>query len=106
MPCDSTVTKTKLVDGERLGEAMEGAGYTDVLVGVNAVTGRKDGTMLSYFRDRAGQPFSTYATGAKELVAINRRYAELGVRAWAKRAGYAVTANDGNGKITLTNRRG
>ena len=107
MACYSRITATKMTDSVRLGEALSSLGY-DPIPGVNVVTAMKDGReVLRYFRNNQGEGFSTYATDRDQLNGIQRRYSELGVRAWAKRSGFnvALAENDGR-KLTLINRRG
>lgn len=106
MPCYSTVTRTKMTDEARLAEALKAEGYV-VTQTVNDVTATKAGSSLSYFRNRQGEAFSTYALDGNQLNAVARKYTEIGVRAWAQRKGFSVgRVEDGGRKLTLINRRG
>ncbi len=99
MPCYSTITKTKMTDAEYLALAMEALGYklTSRTKDYIAAAG------IDFSRTRDGV-FQTTTTDVEKLQAIQRKYAETGVRAWAKRSGYSVTENDGR-NLTLINRR-
>lgn len=102
MPCFSNI-KTKLTDGNRIAEALKGLGFAVDRDGTSKViSGDKDGRRITFIK--AGAAY--YASGdTSELVGVSRAYAEIGVRAWAKARGYAVTEKAGQ-RITLVNRRG
>jgi hypothetical protein len=99
MPCFSIVTRTAMTNAERLAEAMRAAGH-------NRVSIERDGLVVvsdrAYFTRRThAEGFSTRNT----LGDIGKRYAELGVREWARRAGYNVLSLEDD-RMTLVNRRG
>jgi hypothetical protein len=104
MPCYSTI-KTKLSDGARIMKALEILGF-DLEVpdpeGMGIIVGKKNMNRITF--SKSGKVYSV-SGDAEELVSISRKYAEIGVRDWARRAGYSVTENDGQ-KMTLVNRRG
>ena len=106
MPCYSTIQRTKMTDATRLAEALTALGYDVRTVG-GVVAGSKRGAEEMRFSraTNAASPFVTYATDLDRLQAIQRKYSELSVRAWAKRSGYSVTRveDDGN-KLTFINR--
>lgn len=104
MPCSSRVTDTKMLDESRLSDALQRAGWT-VDVGGNVVTARNAGETVRFSRGRAGEAFVTMWADRAGLQAVQRQYAELGVRDWARRRGYSVAQSDGR-KLTLINRRG
>lgn len=107
MACYSTI-RTKLMDADRIVDALEQAGYK-----VDRVT-NSEGTLsihgvgsenrrILFTRSHVAESFA--ASGdTQDLTSISRRYAEIGVRAWAVRNGFSVTSKNGN-KITLQNRR-
>lgn len=100
MPCDSTI-KTKLTDRNRIAEALKGIGYTVEDTDDNMVVGEMGSRRIRFSSGRDG----FYASGdTRDLGKISKKYAEIGVRAWAKRAGYSITENDGT-NVTLVNRR-
>ena len=102
MPCDSTIT-TKLTDPNRITEAMKAMGYdVDRVDDDRVIVGRAGNQRLTFTRGSAeGYRASGYTT---DLPAVSKKYAEIGVRAWAKKRGYSILDNDGT-KITLVNRR-
>lgn len=104
MPCYSTVTKTKMTDAARIAEAMTALGYSKIDGKLNTVSGRIGAEGMLFTRRQEGAPFQTTNLDADRLKAIQRKYAEIGVRAWARRSGYAVTESDGR-SLTLINRR-
>lgn len=104
MPCYSIVTKTKMTDAARIAEALAALGYTNIDGKLNVVSGRIGAEGMLFTRRQEGAAFQTTNLDADRLKAIQRKYAEIGVRAWAKRSGYSVTENDGR-SMTLINRR-
>jgi hypothetical protein len=108
MPCDSSITATKMTDANQLAEAMTTLGYTRVVIGINSVAGEhRSGTDMEFGRNGAGQAFATSTTDIDALRAVQRKYSEIGVREWASRRGYSVAKTESDGrKLTLVNRRG
>lgn len=102
MPCYSRIQKTKMTDANRLVEAMRAVGIEPTLANGVAVESK----VITFYRDNAeeGCPFSTGAWNVEKLKEIQRKYAELSLRAWSKRTGYNVTDVDGS-TYTLVNRR-
>lgn len=99
MPCYSTI-KTKLTDGGTISAALAMLGYKVELDGTDVIGAKGENRIL--FRRTDG---SFAALGyTDELGVISKKYAEIGLRTWAKKRGYAVTENDGT-RITLVNRR-
>jgi hypothetical protein len=99
MPCFSIVTRTAMTNAERLAEAMRASGHNRVEIqrgGLSVVSDR-----ASFVRSSASEGFVTRAP----LGTIGKRYAELGVREWARRAGYNVLSLEDD-QMTLVNRRG
>ena len=104
MPCDSRIV-TKLTDGGKIADALRAVGYDVTHMTEKAVAGEKDGRQITFSR-RYGTGEAFAASGAmRDLAAISRKYAEIGVKAWASRRGYGITENDGR-QMTLINRRG
>ena len=100
MPCISTVTQTKMLDAARLAEAMRALGH-----GVQRAANDEVRSNVMVFSRRAlTEGFSTTTLDTQALKAVQRKYAELSLRAWSKRTGYSVTAVDGN-TYTMVNRR-
>ena len=100
MPCDSRI-EVKVTDANRLMDALKASGYAAVADG-QYVHGQKDTLRLTFQKSGAG-----YIVGGntRELSAIMRKYAEIGVRTFARSRGYTVTESDGV-NMTLINRRG
>jgi hypothetical protein len=93
-----------MTDHEKLGEAVKALGWTDVTVEPLAVSGKsKNHGWRSFERGRLGDAFVS-TDDVRELPEIQRKYAEVGVRKWARSKGFAVESFDGR-KMTLVNRR-
>jgi hypothetical protein len=104
MVCYSTI-RTLLKDVDRLGEALQQAGFAIEKRSNNMMIGTTTGGRKILF-DRFDEKSAFVVTGdTSELTQINRRYAEIGVRSWARNNGFIVQEKAGN-KITLVNRRG
>jgi hypothetical protein len=105
MPCDSRITQTKMKDALRLADALKDQGFN--VIGLpDTVIAEKDGReVMRFTRYRQADAFQTTSTDVAKLKAVQVKYAEIGVRAWAKRKGFGVTQFDGK-KMTLVNRRG
>lgn len=100
MPCYSTI-RTKLDNGERLEAALKALGYVVDKNSHGDIFAMKDGQRTVFEK---GATFSVrgWTTG---LETISRKYAEIGVREWARKRNFAVTENDGV-RIHLVSRRG
>ncbi len=102
MPCDSSI-RTKLTDAQRIAESLKALGYEATRIDDDRiVVGEKGSRRISFARGRDGYSASG---STQDLTGISKKYAELGVRAWAKKRGYAITENDGTNMV-LVNRRG
>jgi len=108
MPCFSTI-KTKLTDGARLIDALRSLGFNPEKRAYGDVIRGTDKRGLGITFEKAGGTYS--ARGETQyLAAISRKYAELGVREWAKRKGYSIgiggnLEEDAPRAMTLINRR-
>lgn len=102
MPCYSTVQKTTMTNHDRLAKALEALGWTIDYVSEVQVRVYKQNTPLVFTRRRAGEAFTTESSEA--INPIQRKYTELGVKAWAKTKGFSVIENDGR-RLVLMNRR-
>ncbi len=99
MPCFSSI-KTKMTEGARIAEALSALGYA-FETSPNFVTGEKNGNRIEF--SRYGGAYS--ASGdTSELAGISKKYAEIGVRQWAKTRGYSIEQK--GDQLMLTNRRG
>ena len=110
MPCFSVITRTKMMDGARVESALQSLGY---VVERNQNGTRIGGTSneyadnirtIQFTRNNESEPFAVTGDTA-DFKNISRKYAEIGVRDWAKRRGFAVQKSDGR-KIELVSRRG
>lgn len=111
MPCYSTI-RTKLTDGARIETALRSLGYEvehGTIKGLRIV-GTKGRYSIMFERRSMNDAFS--ASGDRQdLASISRKYAELGVREWAKRKGYSIGVGgnleeDAPRTMTIINRRG
>lgn len=103
MPCDSTIT-TKLKHAGNLALAMRGLGYGVDVETECDVSGTLNGRRVAFSRYDAESAFEVGSI-TKAVTEISRKYAEIGVRAWAKRRSMAVVENTGS-RMKLINRRG
>ena len=109
MPCYSIITRTKMKDADRIANALTAIGYVvernknGTQVGGTSKDWTKIRTLM-FSRQNESEPFAVYGDTA-DLKNVSRKYAEIGVRDWAKRRGFAVQKSDGR-KIELVNRRG
>lgn len=103
MPCYSTI-RTKMNNVDNLVAALVALGYIvdKTPNGLGVVASQTD-SYVSFTRSRTLDSFSA-TRGSGNLAAIGRKYAEVGVRNWAKRTGYNIVENDGV-QIRLVNRR-
>jgi len=102
MPCDSRI-EVKVTDMNRLAAALKALGHS---VEVQRESGRifanRDGRTIIFTHGTAG----AYVDGDRSnLSAIMRKYAEIGVRNFARTRGYTIAEADGI-NMTLINRRG
>ena len=101
MPCYSTIQKTKLSDGVKLADALREIGYTVVVRGdvISGTNGRKQIVF-----QKSGNVYAV-SGDTQDLISIQRKYAEIGIRQWSRQRGYGIQSNNGK-KIVLVNRRG
>lgn len=104
MPCDSRVTETEMKNFEQLKQALEDLGYTVTGDEKSVVATKADGR-LDFYRYDANQGFSSDSSNIDALQEVQRKYAELGVRQWARRRGFTVMADEDGRNFTLVNRR-
>lgn len=105
MPCYSRIT-TKMTDTERLAESLRALGF-EVKVAANMVTGTAAGKSIRY--EMVGGAYSiprlgSYGVTKDDMSNVGRKYAELGVRAFARSRGFSVTESTDR-SMTLVNRR-
>ena len=101
MPCYSRI-KTQLTDPARIMDALKAVGYEAEQADNGTITGVKDGSRIVFGKGAGGY----LAIGdTANLVGISRKYAEIGVRAFARKNGYAIAEATGQ-KMVLVNRRG
>ena len=102
MPCYSRIVATKMTDRERIKDAMKALKFR-VRENGDFIFGTSPSGLELSFR-RAGTSYS-YDGNDQSLPIIARKYAEIGVREFARRRGFSVI--DANSKqLTLVNRRG
>lgn len=102
MPCYSTVQKTSMLLHDRLVQAMELLGWKITEQNELRVSGQMNGEYVTFSRNKVGVPFST--RDSIEINPLQKKYSELGVRAWARAKGFAIVRNDGT-RIEMVNRR-
>jgi hypothetical protein len=96
---------------ERLEEALKALGYEvynrgDTLAAARGSHETNDRLDLNFYRRQKGEGFSTESSNLEALKAVQRKYTEIGVRAFAKKRGFTVSVDGLNkGKLILTNRR-
>lgn len=98
MPCYSTI-QTKMNNAEHLGAALAALGYRVEKSGTT-IYGVKDNESIVF--TKSGDAYAASGT-TRNLSTIGRKYAEIGVRNWAKSKGYTIAQNDGV-KMTLNRR--
>jgi hypothetical protein len=98
MPCVSRITETKIILADRLEQALNELGIKILSKNATRIT-----TDIGEFtRTSATQSFG-FVGNDEKLKNVGMKYAELSVKAWAKKTGFSVTAKTGN-KMTLKNR--
>lgn len=103
MPCDSTVTETKMTDAARIEAALKAEGWQRIVVRADEIVATAAGRQpLSFYRYGSAKEFSTTSTDVASVQAVQRKYAEIGMRDWAKRRGYTIS-REGE-KFVLRNR--
>lgn len=102
MPCDSSI-KTKLQDRARIIEALKGIGYTLLSSADDSLIVAEMGSRRIRFSEGRDGYFASGDT--RDLGKVSKKYAEIGVRAWAKRAGYSITENDGTNMVLINRRK-
>jgi hypothetical protein len=100
MPCYSTI-RTKMNNADNLGAALAALGYTVEKEGFSLRATK--GTDVINFRRYAKTDTFNASGDTDYLSAIGRKYAEVGVRAWASRSKFSILDNDGV-NMTLVNR--
>lgn len=103
MPCDSTITQTKMTDAVRLAEALRQIGETVTRESDTSIT-TKSG--LQYYRNNTSQGFSTSSTNTELTNEVGMKYGELTARSWAKARGYVVQKFDQETKKMSIIKRG
>lgn len=104
MPCDSRILTTKMLEHERLAEALRQLGYELSEVSENRVR-TKDGA-LDYYRNNTKVGFSTSATESAKTEAVGMKYAELTARSWAAARGFVVQKFDQEAQQLTVIKRG
>lgn len=104
MPCDSRVTETEMRNFEQLKQALEDLGYK-VTGDEKSVVATKEDGRLDFSRYGTDQGFSSESSNIDALQEVQRKYAELGVRQWARRKGFTVMADEDGRNFKLVNRR-
>jgi hypothetical protein len=100
MPCFSVI-KTKLTDEKRIAAALVAVGFSISKQTKDVITAQRGRDYIEFQRATGG----FLASGNRsDVVEVSRKYAEIGVKEWARRSGYSITGVDG-GEITLENRR-
>ena len=92
MPCYSTI-RTKMNNADNLGAALAALGCIVYKEGVCLRATKGTDTII--FRRYDKQSAFNVSGDTDYLSAIGRKYAEVGVRAWAKRSQFNVLDNDG-----------
>jgi len=88
---------------EHLRAALAALGYIVSGDKVNTIIGSKVGEEIQFRRGDTKSAFQV-SGDTDNLSAIGRKYAEVGVRAWASKSRFTVLDNDGV-NMTLVNRR-
>ena len=104
MPCYSTI-RTKMNNDVTLIAALKALGYAVTIheAGNKIAASHSDYQPIIFSRYQKTAAFNV-SYGGENLPAIGRKYAEVGVRTWAKRSQFSVLENDGV-QMTLVNRR-
>jgi len=91
-----------MINAQNLATALRRMGYAVAVFGNENNVNGTDGTgrEVRFYRTKASDSFTTRD---RLPVGIEKSYAEIGVRSWAKSNGYSVTESN-NGKMTLVNR--
>jgi len=96
MPCYSSITKTKFTNAQRLQEALKATGWMIVAANTLEIHAKQpNGASITFIRGTEGQSFNMSSGNAMSLPIIGKKYAELGVKAWAQKSGYFTQKNDG-----------
>lgn len=101
MPCYSTI-RTKMNNADNLGAALAALGYKVTRHSGNDISAETDSAQLRFTRYAKDEAFKV-SGDTDYLSAIGRKYAEVGVRQWAKRSQFNVLDNDGV-EMTLVRR--
>lgn len=100
MPCYSRI-QTKMNIAENLGAALAALGWKANVTN-HTITADKDGRTIEFTRYDKSDAFSVRGD-TSSLAAISRKYAEVGVRAWATKNRFNVAETDGV-EMTLVRR--
>lgn len=101
MPCYSVVT-TKLLDAEAVKTAIEQLGWkVKRFEESRIIFEARGGRTVQLFRVRKSETFQTYSV-APQLDELTRKYAEVKVKAFAKKKGYLVSRGTTEGEFVLT----
>jgi hypothetical protein len=92
-----------MIHSDNLVAALKALGYAVTLKGSNDISAETDSAQLRFTRYAKDEAFKV-SGDTDYLSAIGRKYAEVGVRNWAKRSQFNVLDNDGV-QMTLVNRR-
>jgi len=101
MPCYSRIVSTKMTDKNRIIDAMKAHGIIAKANGDFIYGTSPTGNSMSF--RRAGTAYS-FDGDSSVLSRIAKKYAEIGVREFAKRRGFGITESDGT-TMTIVNRR-
>ncbi len=106
MPCFSQI-QTKMIDGIMIADALKALGYKIIPSAKDSIVAEHTRGRIYFYKQRE----VWFAAGNTwYLPTIIRQYAELGVKQWAGRRGFAVINRTATGvdtvQLTLVNRRG
>lgn len=101
MPCDSRITNTQMTDEARVLDSLRDLGIQvddSTTLRISTVDG------LSLYRAKVGDAYR--ATGnVSRLAEVGKKYAEIGMRQWARKNGLLVRSVDEKGATLVSVRR-
>ena len=106
MVCYSRIT-TKMTNADWLAQALVALGYDVEVIG-DVVAAKTRYRSLKYTREGGVfniRAYSTHGVTMQDINDVGRKYAEIGVRDWARANRFTVTESDGR-TVTMMNRRG
>ena len=104
MPCDSRISRTQMTDSNRLEEALRAVGLTPVVVPSRTLDTFTTEEGLTFSRRQASDPY--VASGnISRLSEVGKKYAEIGMRQWARKNGLLVRSVDEKGATLVSVRR-